>query len=281
MWLCAVVNGLWRTVALDYLGGPLGSGTAAAWRILTADGATSSFWADTIRLRDNRAINLGNANDLSAESDGANILVENDVPIRISAVPDGANYTQIATDGAITYAGSAKRHLSMRPAFVAGRTGGVSKPTMIAVGAFGTYSMPIFAADDEELYWRLQVPGRWDGSSNIIYHLVCALAGAEDVNDNFRMQLSWAFTDGETGTFPVATNDTYDDATMTAGHTAQYSVFHLEFTIDWDLPAVDVAVGGVLAGRVRRVASLGVEIAGEVLVLDHWLNFQIDKVYKA
>lgn len=173
-------------------------------------------------------------------------------------------------------------HLAMRPAFVAGQTAAKVKPTPVTLGAFAGYSMPIYNSDDEELFWRLGVPGRWDGASDITYYLVVCLASAEDEGDDFGYQLSWAFTDGTTGAISSSTTDI---PTVTqncgSGHTAQYSVFKLSFTIEWDAPTPDVAAGGVLAGRVRRVASGGTEISGEVIVLDHWLDFVVDKVYKA
>jgi len=197
-------------------------------------------------------------------------------------IGDGTNYTEIQDDGDIIFAGTNKRHLSMRPAFVAGKTTNPQKPTPVFVGVWGGYSMPIYNSDNEELFWRMSVPGRWDGASDITYTLVVALSGAEDIGDSFKMQLSWNHTNGTTG---AITTTSVQDLTaiggVSSGHTAQYSVFKLTFTIDWDIDTTDIAVSDVLAGRVRRLAADEVDIAGEVIVLDHWLTFQVDRVFKA
>ena len=52
------------------------------------------------------------------------------------------------------------RSLRERPALVAGRVGGVNKPTPVTLGAFAGYSLPIFASDDEARFFRNSVPRR-------------------------------------------------------------------------------------------------------------------------
>jgi hypothetical protein len=188
-------------------------------------------------------------------------------------------YVDVTNAGYITYGGTAKAKLSMRPAFVAGKVASKGKPTTVELGAYSMYSMPIWNSDDEELFWRLQVPRRWDGASDIHYYLVCALSAAETENDDFAFQLSTAFTTATTGVIASATTDVTVPQNCGAGYTAQYSVFKLDFTIDWDAPTPDMAPKGVLAGRVRRVASGGVEVSNEIYVVDHWLTFTVDKVF--
>lgn len=193
-----------------------------------------------------------------------------------------SDYCKISSGGVITYAGTAKRSLTMRPAFVAGKTAGSGKPTPVAVGVWAGYSMPIYNSDDEELFWRLHFPGRWDGASNITYYLLVCISAAETLGDDFRIQVSWNHVDGSTGVIDAtAVQDLTADGDCAADHNAQYSIFTLSFSIDWDIDTPDIIVGDTLAGRVRRIASGGVEIAGEVIVLDHWLTFTVDKVFKA
>ena len=177
-----------------------------------------------------------------------------------------------------------KRHLAMRPAFVAGRLGGLAKPTPVTVGCWSGYSCPIFNSDDEELFWRLHVPGRWDGASDIMYYLLVCLSVADSADETFRFQLSWNHCDGSTSVIDTAAvQDLTADVTLSAGHTDQYSIFTLAFTIDWDIDTPDIVAGDVLGGRVRRVTSGATDITSghEVIVLDHWLRFQVDKIFKA
>jgi hypothetical protein len=197
---------------------------------------------------------------------------------------DGTNYLQVSSTGVLTLAGTSKRHLSMRPSFVAGKISGGGAPTAVSIGAYSGYSMPIWstpANQYEELYWRLLVPGRWDGASDIAYNLVVALSAAEDVGDDFNFQLSWANIEPTTGAMSSSTTDVTVDTNITAGHSAQYSIFKLAFTIDWDIVTPDIAISDLLVGRIRRVATAGTEVSNEVIVLDHQLVFQVDKLFKA
>jgi hypothetical protein len=196
-------------------------------------------------------------------------------------VGDGTNQLKISSGGVLTLEGTAKRHLTMRPAFTAGRIAGLAKPTAVALGAFSGYSMPVFASDDEELFWRMCVPGRWDGASDIEYGIQVALAGAEDVGDKFQFQLSWASKAPGSGVISTSTTDVPVEQTVLVSRSAQYSIYELTFTIDWDLPATDVAASDILVGRLRRIAASSLETAGEIIVLDHCIKFQVDKMFKA
>ena len=173
----------------------------------------------------------------------------------------------------------------MRPAFVAGRLASGGIPTSVSLGAYAGYSMPIWstpANQYEELYWRLCVPGRWDGTTDISYHINVALAAAETLNDEFKFQLSWSNTNSTTGVISDATKDVEVGAVCSTGHNAQYSVFEVTFTIDIsEAPISPVAISDVLVGRIRRIASGGTEISGECIIFDHTLNFVVDRVFKA
>ena len=175
------------------------------------------------------------------------------------------------------------KHLAMRPSFVAGReSAGI--PTAIVLGAYSGYSLPIYSSPAnqyEELRWRLVVPGRWDGTTDIQYALYVALSAAETEGDDFRIQLSWSSSAYTTGVITNATKDVTADGDCTAGHTDAYSVFKMTFTVDIsEGPISPVVIGDVLSGRLRRVASGGTEISGEIIILDHMLNFVVDKIFK-
>jgi hypothetical protein len=65
---------------------------------------------------------------------------------------------------------------------------------------------------------------------------------------------------------------------------AQFSIFKVEFTIDWDLLDPDLTASDFFAARLRRIAVAGggaVEIAGEVVVLGFVITYAVDKVFKA
>jgi hypothetical protein len=134
----------------------------------------------------------------------------------------GGNYMQIDYEGGITYAGNAKRGLTLRPQLYAGRIGGVTKPTFVTYGANAGYSFPIYNNDDEEMFFREHIPGRWDGASDISAVFVFYLSGAEDAGDNFRFQLSWANKATASGVISNATQDVNFDQAVIAGRTAQF-----------------------------------------------------------
>ena len=210
VWLCAVVNGLWRTVALDYLGGVLGSGTADAWRILTADGIGGSFWADTVRLPDNRPLVLGDSLDLEAESDGTNILIDNDLEIRISNAPDGANYLAIETDGTLEFNGNATVWDDLRIVPGSFDRPGVSDPAMVAYnpGGAGVATYLYEFALNNVASFTAQIPHNYKQGSPIYVHIHwtprnrgVAEAGA---TVGWKVDYSWANIDGTFGAMGTA-----------------------------------------------------------------------------
>lgn len=195
------------------------------------------------------------------------------------------DHVKFSKGGAITYIGAAKRKLTMRPALVAGKISGAGDiPTTVAVGVHAGYSLPIWstpANQYEELYFRDHIAGRWDGASDITVTVKCALAAAETTGEDFRLQLAWeAVPDGgilTTNSRSVETQTELVDAT-------QYAVYYVNFTIDWDIEAHDIAASDHLGLRVRRVAVTGVgadEVDGEIIILDCIITYTVDKVYKA
>lgn len=203
------------------------------------------------------------------------------VQIASAELGGATNYIGVAAGGVMTLVGTAKRSLSLRPQLYAGRVGGVSKPTFVTYGACAGYSFPIFSSDDEELFFRESLPGRWDGASDITGYLVCALAGAEDVNDDFAFQLSWSNKIPTGGVIVNTTTDVTTAQNVETGRAAAYSIYKLAFTIDWDGPTVDATAGDYFAGRIRRVASGGTEVAGEIILLDFYMTYAVDKIFKA
>ena len=187
-----------------------------------------------------------------------------------------------AATGAIS-ADGINWYLTMRPAIVAGRVGATTKPTPVDIGAHSGYSMPVYNSDQEELFFRDYVPGRWDGATDPIVTIIWALAnaGGEDVNDNVKWQLSWENVPPG-GVFSATTHDnTALDIPITTGHSAQYSEYRTDFTIDVSLPTPDVAPGDHIGFRLRRIDATDPDITGECIVYDVLIKYKVDKVFKS
>jgi hypothetical protein len=204
-----------------------------------------------------------------------------DVDFGALEVGDGSNYCDISSGGVITYVGTAKRTLTMRPSLVAGKQAGSGKPTPVAVGSHAGYSMPIYNTDDEELFFMEYVAGRWDGASNITVSVICCLAAAEDVGDKFKLQLSWENKAPTSGVISTSTIDVETETTVATGRAAQYSIYKVEFAIAYATPNPDVAAGDHIGFRLRRIDAADPDITGEVIVLDCLITYTVDKVFKA
>ena len=191
----------------------------------------------------------------------------------------GADLLTISSGGVITMSGTAKRILTLRADLDYTTITAQGKPTQVIIGIFHGYSMPIYAGANEELFFNENVPGRWDGASDITFHVLVALALAESADETFKFQLSWNQV-GETDVVPATTHDVTDEIIVVDG--TQYATYMLEFTIDYNVDAGDaIVIHDDLAARLRRVASTGDEVDGEIIVLDWHTHYQVDKMFKA
>lgn len=191
----------------------------------------------------------------------------------------GGNYAQFSTGGVLTLAGTSKRILTLRADLDYTRITAQGKPTQVIVGIFHGYGMPIYNNDDEELFFNENVPGRWDGASNIMFHTLVALAAAETTDETFKFQLSWNQV-GETDVVSATTHDVTHEITVVDG--TQYATYMLEFTIDYNIDAGDAIVAhDDLCARLRRIASAGDEVDGEIIVLDWYTHYVVDKMFRA
>lgn len=193
----------------------------------------------------------------------------------------GGNYLDISAAGVLTLVGTAKRALIMRPDIDFGTVQAHGKPTSVTIGAFQGFSMPIYAADNEELFISHTVPGRWDEASDIIVHLLVALSAGEDVGDNFKFQLSWNHVaDGDV--IPAATHDVLVEQAVLAGRNAQYDVYELTFTLDYDVDTPDDIVAHDRLGmRLWRIDATNPDVSNEIIVLDWHLHYNVDKMFQA
>jgi len=152
---------------------------------------------------------------------------------------------------------------------------GVGRPTRVTRGICDGFSLPVYAADQEELFFNICVPDRYDEASDIIVHIHCYIDTA-NTNKNFQLRLEWEHhSDGDL--VPVIFN-TVTVETPT-GAAAQFMSFHVEFTIDYDIDGADVIAGDdELDLRLYRIAASADEIAGEVVVSHLGVEFRCDKI---
>lgn len=137
------------------------------------------------------------------------------------------------------------------------------KPTLINRGVFSGYSLPVWSSDQEELYFRMRVPFRWDGTTAPFFCAITSITGAEDIGDKYKLQLEWAAEDVE-HVIPDAAHETLTHEITVADGTAFYSeILLFEFT-----PATLVS-GQNLQARLRRIASAAPAVTAEIAVW-HW-----------
>lgn len=198
----------------------------------------------------------------------------------ILRIGDGTNHIQFDTNGAMTLFGTAKRKLTIRPKMDSITQVAHSKSAQVSVGVFKGYSCPIYNNDNQEIFYETRVPYRWDGESDILICMTVALAGAEDIGDTFKFRCSWEHV-GKDGILGSSSNDVDTEVTIITGHTAQHSIYHVHFIIDYDIDGVgnEIAYDDVLGFRIRRIASSGTEVDNNIIVFNEVLDFQINKIF--
>ena len=178
---------------------------------------------------------------------------------------------------AVTLSGSGLVYFELRPDLDRGTIIGQGKPTQVTRGIYTGYSLPVYSADNEELYNDMCVPGRYDEASDIIVHLYCWLAGAEDTK-NFKLQLSWEHYTPGTDIVPATSNDV-EVQTATGASAAQFQSYVVPFTIDYDIDTPDDIIGDDIIGmRLRRIAATANECAGEIVINHLGVIFRRDKL---
>ena len=184
---------------------------------------------------------------------------------------DNTNYTKFDTDGIITFYGNAQRGFKIRPTLDQRSTLAGGTPTEVDRGAHTGYSMPIWsdpANKDEQLNFRLQIPERWDETTDPQVGIYISLGnGVEDVGDKFQFQLSWATSNcGGTDTVDNTVSSVTSERTVITGGTAAYSGYCVWFTLDADDASNPIAAGNLLSCRLRRVAATANEVSNEPVV---------------
>lgn len=196
-------------------------------------------------------------------------------------VGSATNYNEICAAGIQSYHGAtAKCKLTLRPVLVekTSKAGGI--PDQVYRGLNVGYSLPIWSSNDEELYWRMRIPVRWDGTTDPQFGICCSLAGAagEDVGDHFKFSLEWQTTN-KGDVMGTTTSVCYSEQTVLAGRNAQYDTYFCFFTLNADDATNPLKAGEMLQARVRRVDATDPDITGEVIIWDWASIWPVDKTY--
>lgn len=138
----------------------------------------------------------------------------------------------------------------------------LGKPTAITRGVFHGYSLPIDGGE-EALHFRERVPFRWDGVTNPWFMAYTSILGAEDVDDKYKFQLTWAVS-GAGIVIPDAIAETLTHETIIVDGTAYYPEL-----IFFEIDAATIVSGQIIQGIFQRVASSLPEVANEIGVW-HW-----------
>jgi len=164
--------------------------------------------------------------------------------------------------------------LAQRFTLVPSTSQALGKPTAVSIGAYSGYSMPVYNSDNEELFFGIKAPRRWDGTTNPIVYIFCHLGNSEDVGDKFKYQLSYVGKEYGSGALTTATNDVEVETIVLTSRAAQYDSYVVAFTLD----ATKLCAGCLLDARLRRIAASGSEVSNEVIVTDAYINFKRDKI---
>lgn len=169
--------------------------------------------------------------------------------------------------------GDAKVWIEFRPDIDYRLVRAQGTPTWVERGAFGGFSLPIYIPD-EELFFDICIPNRWDGESTTYVHLDVWIDTAQDAaNDAFRLQISYNSFTPKVDIVPSAFTDV--EVETTTGVAAQYQ----SFQVDFNIPAGDGEEDDILAFRIRRIDVVtGNEMDGEVVVEHVGVIFLCDRL---
>jgi hypothetical protein len=199
----------------------------------------------------------------------------------ITKIGGASDYASVSSTGLVTMVGGGKGKLTLRPNLVQKQTKvSTNTPTEVYRGLNVGYSFPIWSSDNEELYFRMRIPNRWDGTTDPQLGVMCTITGAEDVGDKFRFQLEWQTTVcGGTTAMGTSTTAVTSEQTIITGGAAANTAYCIFFTLDADDGANPIVSGEMLQGRLRRIAASASEVAGEICVWDFAVTWCVNKMF--
>jgi len=184
--------------------------------------------------------------------------------------------------GPLTLVDNGLCSLRLRPNLEQASVAGLGKPTIVHRGASSGYSLPLYAAD-QELFFKRNLPRRWDGASDIKASIYCYLAAAED-DHAFRLQIGWERTRNSINQVVLDTVQLIEIETNTGALAAQFKSFMVDFSgvnaIPYDMADHELQADDELSIRIRREEKEGIkdECTGNIVVTDVWLDFRRDKL---
>jgi len=199
--------------------------------------------------------------------------------IPVSCHPSDPTFETIYIGDSIVLVEDGLVYLEFRPDTDFETVRAQGKPTWVYRGIAGGFSLPVYAADNEELYLEICVPTRYDEVSDIVLHIECYVTTAQDAaNDAFNLQIEWEdYTPG----IDIVPNTAHTiNVETTTGVCAQYQSFRPALTVDYDIHVGNpVESDDMLAFRLRRVAVVaGNEADGEIVINHMGVNFRCDKL---
>ena len=184
------------------------------------------------------------------------------------------NYSLFDSDGHLTMAGDARGTITEHFTFNYASVQAQGWPTLVNQGAFYGFSLPVYAADNEELSSCSCISSQWDGTTDPVIIIGGWLAAA-NTDKKFQLQISVEVVDVENNeVIPTTTNDY--PVEITTGTWAQYTSFKAQVTIDASV--ITMVAGKTLTIRIRRIAASTAEITDEVVIEGAAITYTVNKI---
>jgi hypothetical protein len=228
------------------------------------------------------SINLGDASNRFGNGFFNTINVNGTTTLKNTNISGNlnTNYTRVRNNLSVDYniyVNGSRNFLTMRPQLYAGRIQNPATPTFITYGAYAGYSMPeSVPADNEDLYFREHIPGRRMEGSNFTIFMDVAVLDAQIVGRNFTFAFQWKNNNMTSGVLDTTNSQLNITQSMIAGRNLSYSVYRLTFPTDTS----SIKNGELFGGHLWRMEGEGTDITGEVMLVDVYITYQVDKVYK-
>lgn len=214
--------------------------------------------------------------DSIVSGDGSTITVGGDLKANACNLGDGGttNYAEVKSDGEINLHGTARAYRTTTINFDHTTVSAHGKPTSVFRGIHAGFSLPIYSADNEELFSCKSAPLSWDATADIIMYIGCYLDTA-NTGKKFKLQLSWG--DADLGNNEVLSAGSTDiEVETNTGTALQYKGFKIPFTMA--TVAAGTSNGYKLGFRLRRIAASADEIAGEVVICGIAMKYLVNKL---
>lgn len=144
-------------------------------------------------------------------------------------------------------------------------------PTQVYIGIFTGFSLPIWSDPtnlNEELYFNLCVPERWDGEHDLVVEVISALSNAGEAGNTYQLDLAWEKATPEVEVVPVTFHS--ESAQRLTVSNLQYYCYRDFFVVDFDTPVVDPIIPEddlALRLRLGQVGGQYSDLDGELIIL--------------